>query len=66
MLIKAKYVSKSTSALQHYLNSLHKLYRNQSRLKINLIDMNGARVCKHLQCLKMVGKIIVAVSQDEN
>ena len=39
---------------------------NQSRLIIDLIDINGARVCKHLQFLKMGGENVVAVSKEEN
>ena len=39
--IGKSYVSNSASASQTYPNLLHKLYRNQSNLKINLIDMNG-------------------------
>ena len=54
------------TGLAPYPNSLRKLYRNQSGLKIDLIDMNGARVCKHSLSLKMVGKFIVVVSKDNN
>ena len=53
-------------SLATYQNSLRKLYPNQSGLKIDLIDMNGAGVCKHSPSLKMVGKFIVAVSKDNN
>ena len=45
-----------------YPSSLHKLYCNQSRLKIDLIDINGMTVRKHSQSLQMVGKIITTVS----
>ena len=38
---RKNYVSNSASALQLYLNSLRKFHRNQSRLKIDLIDMYG-------------------------
>ena len=44
------------TGLATYPNLLRKLYRNQSGLKIDLIDMNDARVCKHSLSLKMVGK----------
>ena len=46
-------------------DALHKFYPNQSRLNIDLIDMNGPWICNHLQSLKMVG-FIVAVSKDNN
>ena len=53
-------------SLATYPNSFRILYRNQSGLKIDLIDMNGALVCKHSLTLKMVGKFIVSVSKDNN
>ena len=54
------------TGLATYPNALRKLYRNQSGLKIDLIDMTGARVCKHSLSLKMAGKSVVAVSKDNN
>ena len=66
MLMKGKVTFEFGISLATYPNSLRKLYRNQSGLKIDLIDMNGARVCKHCLSLKMVGKFIVAVSKDNN
>ena len=57
---------KFSISLATYPYSLPKLYRNQSGLKIDLIDMNGMCVCKHSTSLKIVGKFFVAVSKYNN
>ena len=66
MLIKEKTMYQIRQQPRNVTRICYKLYHNQSGLKIDLIDMNDVRVCKHLQCLKVVRKIIVAVSEDEN
>lgn len=59
------YVSNSASASQTYPIFVTQIMPNQSGLKIDLIDMNGAWVCNHSQSWNMVAKFIVAVSKDK-